>query len=146
MLIIRHIRHWYEPRLPHAVFLDGLYAGMVGKDDSLRLDAPHGNYTLKIQLGGRVPIGKNGRSIDVSVSTTKHIEVPANGNVEYAFRDRERMWNILFDIDLVMWVVSWFVPMPRIYKILSDAFFVMWLVRFVLIRKKYYKIETIQQH
>ena len=31
MLTIRHIRHWYEPRLPHAVFLDGLFAGMVGK-------------------------------------------------------------------------------------------------------------------
>ena len=139
MLIIRHIRHWYEPRIPHAVFLDGLYAGMLN-DDRLQLNAPRGKYELKVQFGGRVPIGKSGRSIDMSVSSTKSIEVPSTGDVEYVFHDRERLWNLLFDIDLIVWVVSWFVTMPPLYKILSDAFFAVWLVRLILIRKKYYKI------
>ena len=143
MLTIRHIRHWYEPRLPHAVFLDGLYAGML-KDDQLRLDAPRGNYDLKVQFGGRVPIGKSGKTIDVSVSSTKQIEVPYVGDVEYVFHDRERLWNIMFDIDLIAWVVSWFVTMPPLYKIISDAFFAVWLVRLVLIRKRYYKIRVTQ--
>ena len=141
MLTIRHIRHWYEPRLPHAVFLDGLYAGML-KDDQLQLNAPRGNYDLKVQFGGRVPIGKSGKTIDVSVSSTKQIEVPYVGDVEYVFHDRERLWNIMFDIDLIAWVVSWFVTMPPLYKIISDAFFAVWLVRLVLIRKRYYKITT----
>lgn len=141
MLTIRHIRHWYEPRLPHTVFLDGLFAGVVGKDDRLRLNAPRGNYELKVQFGGRVPIGKSGKSIDFSLSSTKQIEVPASGDVECLFHNRERLWNLLFDIDLIAWVVSWFVEMPPIYKIISDAFFLLWLVRLVLIRKKYYKIE-----
>lgn len=140
MLTIRHIRHWYEPRLPHAVFLDDLYAGML-KDDRLQLNAPRGNYDLKVQFGGRVPIGKSGKTIDVSVSSTKQIEVPYVGDVEYVFHDRERLWNILFDIDLIAWVVSWFVTMPPIYKIISDAFFAVWLVRLVLIRKRYYNIK-----
>lgn len=139
MLIIRHIRHWYEPRIPHMVFLDGLYAGML-KDDRLQLNAPRGKYELKVQFGGRVHIGKSGRSIDMSVSSTKPIEVPSTGDVEYVFHDRERLWNLLFDIDLIVWVVSWFVTMPPLYKILSDAFFAVWLVRLILIRKKYYKI------
>lgn len=141
MLTIRHIRHWYEPRLPHAVFLDGLYAGML-KDDQLQLNAPRGNYDLKVQFGGRVPIGKSGKTIDVSVSSTKQIEVPYVGDVEYVFHDRERLWNIMFDIDLIAWVVSWFVTMPPLYKIISDVFFAVWLVRLVLIRKRYYKITT----
>ncbi len=141
MLTIRHIRHWYEPRLPHAVFLDGLYAGML-KDDQLQLNAPRGNYDLKVQFGGRVPIGKRGKTIDISVSSTKQIEVPSIGDVECVFHDRERLWNILFDIDLIAWVVSWFVTMPPFYKIISDAFFAVWLVRLVLIRKRYYKITT----
>ncbi|MBP5328213.1 MAG: hypothetical protein J6Y98_09940 [Bacteroidales bacterium] len=141
MLTIRHIRHWYEPRLPHAVFIDGLYAGML-EDDKLRINAPHGSYALRVQFGGRIPIGKNGKSIDISLSSTKKIEVPATGDVECVFHDRERLWNILFDIDLILWVVSWFVTMPHIYKILSDAFFAVWLVRLVLIRKKYYKITV----
>ena len=140
MLTIRHQRHWYEPKLPHAVFLDGLYAGML-KDDLLQLDAPMGNYTLKVQFGGRVPIGKNGKSIDVSVSSTEHVEVARNGNTECVFHDRERLWNILFDLDLIAWVVSWFVAMPPLYKIVSDLFFAVWLVRLVLIRKRYYKIK-----
>ena len=141
MLTIRHIRHWYEPRLPHAVFLDGLYAGML-KDDQLQLNAPRGNYDLKVQFGGRVPIGKSGKTIDVSVSSTKQIEVPYVGDVEYVFHDRERLWNIMFDIDLIAWVVSWFVTMPPLYKIISDVFFAVWLVRLVLILKRYYKITT----
>ena len=141
MLTIRHIRHWYEPRLPHAVFLDGLFAGMVGKDDRLLLNAPRGSYDLRVQFGGRVPIGKSGKSIDISVSSTKQIEVPYIGDVEYVFHDRERLWNILFDIDLIAWVVSWFVTMPPVYKIISDAFFAVWLVHLVLIRKRYYNIK-----
>ncbi len=142
MLIIRHIRHWYEPRLPHAVFLDGLYAGML-KDDNLLLDVPRGIYDLKVQFGGRIPIGKSDKSIDISVSSTEQIKVPNAGDVECEFHDRERLWNVLFDIDLVAWVVSWFVTMPTLYKILSDAFFAVWLVRWVLIRKRYYKIKII---
>ena len=144
MLTIRHIRHWYEPRLPHAVFLDGLFAGMVGKDGRLQLDAPRDNYDLKVQFGGRVPIGKSGKSIDMLVSSTKQIEVPASGDVECVFHDRERLWNILFDIDLIAWIVSWFVQMPPIYKIISDAFFAIWLIRLIVIRKRYYIIETEQ--
>ena len=140
MLTIRHIRHWYEPRLPHVVFLDGLYAGMVGQDDCLLLDARRGTYDLKVQFGGCVPIGKSGKSIDMSVSSTKQIEISGSGDVEYVFHDRERIWNILFDIDIIVWVVSWFVQMPPVYKILSDAFFAVWLVRLVLIRKNYYII------
>ena len=26
MLTVRHIRHWYEPKLPHAVFINGFFA------------------------------------------------------------------------------------------------------------------------
>lgn len=142
MLTIRHIRHWYEPRLTHVVFLDGLYAGML-KDDRLLINAPRGNYDLKVQFGGRVPIGKNGKSIDISVSSTKQIEVSGIGDVEYVFHDRERIWNILFDIDLIVWVVSWFVTMPPLYKIISDIFFAVWIVRLIIIRKRYYKIQLV---
>ncbi len=142
MLTIRHIRHWYEPKLPHAVFIDSLYAGML-KDDKLQVEAPPGIYSLRVQFGGRVPVGKKGHSIDLSVSATKQVEVHRGSNTECTFRDRERLWNILFDIDLVAWVVSWFIDMPPLYKILSDAFFALWLIRLVLIRKRYYKITAI---
>ena len=29
MLTVRHIRHWYEPKLPHAVFINDLLRDLV---------------------------------------------------------------------------------------------------------------------
>ena len=139
ILTIRHKRHWFEPKLPPTVFLNGFYVGML-KDDQLRGEVPPGSYALRVQFGGQVPIGKKGKSIDLSVSSTEQVEVPQSGEVVCEFHDRERLWNILFDIDLILWIVSWFVTLPPLYKILSDVFFAIWLVRLVVIRKKYYKI------
>ena len=138
-LTIRYKRHWFEPKLPHSVFLNGYFVGMM-KDDQLRVQVPPGSYSLRVQFGGRVPIGKKGKSIDLSLSSTEQVEVPQTGEVVCEFHDREWLWNILFDIDLVLWVVSWFVQMPPLYTILSDAFFVIWIVRLILIRKRYYKM------
>ena len=125
------------------MLVDGRYVGMVGRDGDLRLQAPPGSYMLKVQFGGPVPIGRKGRSIDLSLSASKLVEVPPAGDVTYEFSDREWLWNILFDADLVAWVVSWFVQMPPVYKIVSNAFFAVWLVRLVLIRKKYYRIVKV---
>ena len=141
MLTIQHTRHWYEPRLPHLVFLDGHYAGAL-QDDELHLAAPAGLYQLRVQFGGRISIGKSGHSIDLSLSSTLQLE--ARRDTIVTFHDRERLWNVLFDIDLVLWVASLFLAMPPLYKVLSDTFFVVWLVRLVLIRKRYYKISVVQ--
>ena len=140
MLIIRHIRHWYEPKLPHSFFINGLYVGMM-KDQDMRIEIPAGKYSLKVQFGGLIPLGKSGKSIDLSVSSTTQVEVQQEADTLCEFHDRERLWNILFDIDLILWVVSWFVTMPPLYKILSDTFFVVWLVRLIMIRKKHYKFK-----
>lgn len=141
MLTIHHKRYKFEPDLPHSVFVDGLYAGML-KNGRLCLDAPRGSYSIRVQFGGRIPIGKSGKSIDMSLSSTEQVEVPRDGNVTCEFRDRERLWNILFDIDLIAWIVSLFVTLPPLYKIVSDSFFAVWLIRLVLIRKRYYKITV----
>lgn len=139
MLTIRHIRHWYEPKVPHMVFLDGLYAGTL-QNNNLQIDAPKGSYALRVQFGGRVPIGKKGKSIDLSLSSTKQVDVTQTGDVLCEFHDRERLWNLLFDIDLIAWIVSMFVDMPPAYKIISDTFFALWIIRLIIIRKKYYRI------
>ena len=38
-LTIRQKRHWFEPKLPHSVFLNGYFVGML-KDDQLRGEVP----------------------------------------------------------------------------------------------------------
>ena len=84
-------------------------------------------------------MGKRGKSIELSVSTNcDNVEVKKQRT--FLFHDRERLWNLLFDIDLIVWLVSLFIPLTRLYRILSDSFFVIWLVRLLIIRKRYYRI------
>lgn len=150
MLTLRHQRRFYQPRLPHFIFVDGLYAGTM-HGDSIDIPIPSGLHQLRVQCGGRIPLGKSGRSIDLSVSGTHTIDTPrvrrhrTVGDEPFVivdFHDRERLWNILFDIDLIAWIVSLFVTFPPIYRILSDAFFVLWIIRLIIIRKRYYHFKT----
>ncbi len=153
MLILCHQRRFYQPRLPHFVFVDGLYAGTM-QGDQLDILVPPGQHRLRVQCGGRIPLGKSGRSLDLSVSGTHLIDIPqaprhSAGDepvVVVNFHDRERLWNVLFDIDLIAWAVSLFVTFPPLYRIISDAFFVLWLIRLILIRKRYYRFTTRQNN
>lgn len=142
MLTVRHNRKKYEMRLPHLVFLDDQpVAAMQG--DELRIQLPTGSYRLRVQFGGQVPLGKSGRRIDLSLSSTAEVTLSHRGDTVVEFHDRERLWNIIFDLDLVLWIVSLFVTLPPLYKILSDAFFAVWLARLILIRKRYYKLTVL---
>ena len=136
-LTLRHQRRFYEPRLPHLIFIDDLYAGTMQGETQIQM--PAGHYKMRVQFGGKIPLGKSGKSIDLSVSSTcDNVEV--RQHTTFLFHDRERLWNLLFDIDLIVWVVSLFIPLTRLYRILSDSFFVIWLVRLLIIRKRYYRI------
>ena len=61
MLIVRHIRHWYEPKLPHAVFLNDYFVGMM-KDNDACIEVPSGTYSLRVQFGGPLRLGKAARA------------------------------------------------------------------------------------
>lgn len=138
-LTLVHKRRFYEARLPHLVFIDDLYAGTM-RDDTYQLQLPAGRYKVRIQFGGRIPLGRSRHSIDLSVSSTiPDAEIRQASTL--TFHDRERLWNLLFDVDLILWLVSLFIPLPRLYKLLSDLFFVVWLVRLLIIRKQYYKVK-----
>lgn len=139
-LTFRHRRRFYEMRLPHLLFVDGLYAGMM-QGDELSMPVPPGRYRLRVQFGGRLPLGRSGRSVDLSVSSEQE-GVEVQGNTVVEFHDRERLWNVLFDVDLAVWIVSFFVTLPTVYKIVSDVFFAVWLVRLLIIRKRYYKLNV----
>lgn len=140
-LTLVHKRRFYEARLPHLLFIDGLYAGTM-RADTYQLQLPSGCYQVRVQFGERIPLGRSGRSIDLSVSST-YPKVEVHRSATLTFHDRERIWNLLFDVDLILWLVSLFLPLPRLYKILSDLFFVVWLVRLILIRKHYYKVTVV---
>lgn len=141
-LIIRYGGKGLMARLPRQVRLNGQLVGILQKQEAI-INLPAGKYSLSIAFGGPIRLPRTGKLIDLSVSTEEAVSVTDDAAVTLTFSDRERIWNILFDIDLVLWIAEFFFTLPspwnHIYSILSNAFFVVWLLRILLIHKRYYK-------
>lgn len=108
------------------------------KGDDVDIDIPEGRYDIEVRVifNPRKPglyLGGN-RTILLSEYEIKDLTIT----------DKERRWNILFDIDLVLWVAEFFITLPSpwhaIYLILSNGFFIIWLLRLWIIRKEYFKL------
>ena len=138
MLVIHRKHRKFEPLLPLVIAVNDQIVSVM-KGNMQAIEAPHGSYSVRVQLGGRIPIGRKGRSLDLSLSGTTQVELQHAKDTHLWVYDRERVWNMLFDIDLIVWIVSLFVVMPPLYKWISDLFFVVWIVRLILIRKRYFK-------
>lgn len=121
--------------LPLWVFINGQPVGLM-RGESVTMELPEGSYNISVKL--LFQVWKYRFGIEGSRIVTTSDEVPVNVKIT----DRERVWNILFDIDLAVWLASFFFTLPGpwnwIYHILSDGFFVVWIIRLVIIRKRYY--------
>lgn len=124
--------------LPLWVFINGQPVGMM-RSESVSIQMPEGTFKLSVKLifqiwRWRFEIGGEDM-ITTSEATPTSIEIT----------DRERLWNILFDLDLVIWLASLFFTLPHawniVYHVLSDGFFVVWIIRIMLIRKRYFHLE-----
>jgi hypothetical protein len=82
----------------------------------------------------------------VSLSACAQLEINEHETLTLIFRDRERWWDLLFTIDLIFYLFSFFVtissPWNIVYHVLSDGFFLVWLVRLWRIRRNYFKIDV----
>lgn len=159
-MAIIHIRYKggrFSAKLPRLVLLNGQPIGLM-QTGNADVKVPEGNYMLTVQFGGRMTLYPRtaktavGRWLqkkhwqpDMSVGSTTPLHVNAGQELTVSYMDRERIWNILFDIDLVLWLAEFFITLPDpwhlVYKILSDGFFLIWMVRMYLIRKTYYRME-----
>lgn len=129
-------------KIPHKILINNILIGII-RSKSVRILLPEGRFSVTIQ--SMVPI----------LSATKTIELGENETLQLSFRDRERIWDVLFCIDLVLWLVKIFldafdfwtiysIPVywSTVYEIFTNGYFVVWLIYEWLIRKKYFKIET----
>lgn len=123
--------------LPLWVFINGQPLGLM-RGESVTIELPQGCYNVGVKLLFQLWKLKFGIGGSCIVTATE--EVPAIMEI----RDREKIWNILFDIDLVVWLASLFFNLPSpwniVYHILSDGFFILWIIRLILIRNRYYQL------
>ena len=119
-------------RMPHKIFLNNTFVGIMNIP-SVKIELPEGQYTLTIQHA--LPVLSVTQQVAVKNGTETHVD----------FYSRERWWDILFSIDLLLCVIKLFVTLPSpwgwIYEILTNGFFVAWLIYEWSIRKRYYKID-----
>ncbi|MCQ2344448.1 MAG: hypothetical protein MJ002_05945 [Paludibacteraceae bacterium] len=138
-LTILHNERFALP-MPYVVSINGRNVGIIRLRKFLIDNIPAGKYDVTIKCGvflkGRELMVSGSMSIDIGEGEAKEVE----------FSDRDRIWNVLFDIDLVLWVVEFFVVLPSpwhlVYKIVSNGFFIVWLLRMWIIRRRYFMLKV----
>ncbi len=117
--------------LPHYVLINGQLLGVMKR--KVKISVPSGHYHLTI------------RSMYWFIESTVEFDAQPGSTILFTFGDRERLWNWLFNLDLVLWVLKRFVHVPEpwgtVYEIVSNGFFAVWLLRVWIIRKRYFAIK-----
>ena len=118
--------------VPHYILINGQLLGiMKGKEAHISL--PSGRYVLTIR--SMYKFIESSATVDISEGETRHI----------TFTDRDKVWNCLFNADLILWIIKRIMHVPEpwgtVYEIVSNGFFVIWLLRIWIIRKHYFAIS-----
>lgn len=121
--------------IPHKVYLNGTFIGIL-KDKSVQLQGlPEGLYNLKI--GSMFPF----------LYAQKVITIQNQNNI-VSFKDKEQFWDILCVIDLILIVLQWFITLnptaTRWYNIFTNGYLILWIIYEWIIRKNYFIIKQIQ--
>ncbi len=145
LLVITHRQKERGMRIPYQVIVNGRLVGTMTTPQA-RLRIPAGYYTITIRAGGFIPIGKKGKTLDLTLSSTAPVQVAESGYTCLDFKNKERWWDIVFGIDLVLWFFSLFIHIPSpwniVYHAISDGFFVLWIIRLFVVRRRYFAMES----
>ena len=119
--------------LPHKILVNGKLLGIMNIPE-LKIQLPAGQYSIEIQ--SILPFINSMKFVKVSDETANILE----------FRDKEKWWDIIFTIDMILWVAKLFVhlqkPYSTIYELVSDLIFAIWLLHEWRIRNTYFDINV----
>lgn len=118
--------------IPHYLLVNGQLLGIM-KGPTSHVTLPPGRYQVTI------------RSMYKFIESTTTVEVVPGETKHLGFADRDRLWNWLFNIDLVLWLAKRILHVPEpwgtIYEVVSNGFFAIWLLRIWMVRKRYFDIR-----
>lgn len=122
--------------LPYWVYIDGHPVGIMKREANIQL--PNGTYSLGIWLVFRLWKWqfRLGREIRIMM---------LDEDLLVKFWHDEPIWDTIFNIDLVIWLVTCFIDIPSpwdiVYHVMSDGFFILWLIRLWKKRNEYLTIK-----
>ena len=135
--ITLHRRQMFKLSIPYWVFINEHPIGiMQGKEVSIEL--PLAQFDLSIKILFRL------FKWQFSIGGKRKVCLSEGEHLHLTITDKERWWNILFDFDIVLWLVRFFVDFPYpwniVYEVVSNGFFALWLARIWFIRNRYFQI------
>ena len=127
----------FKLSIPYWVFIDEHPIGiMQGKEVSIEL--PPAQFDLNIRILFRL------FKWQFSIGGERKICLSEGEHLHLTITDKERWWNILFDLDLILWLAKIFFELPHpwniVYEVVSNGFFALWLARIWFIRDRYFEI------
>lgn len=122
----------------YCLYIDGIIISILkGKTEKVYLTP--GNHTITIKV--IVPILK----WTITFVSTRTINVPPLGT-SICFGNKERIWNLLFDLDLLLCIIGFIVDIPSpwniVYEVMSNGFFIIWIIHLWHIKDNYFYIKT----
>lgn len=132
-----HRKQTFKLAIPYWVFINGKPVGiMQSKEVSIKI--PPGQYDLSI----RIILGLF--KWRFQIKGDRKVVLEERNHLDLLITNRERWWNILFDIDLVFWIAKLFFDLPypwdTVYEVVSNGFFILWAIRIWFIRNDYFMI------
>lgn len=137
-LITLHRKQRFKLSIPYWIFINGCPVGLM-RTPEVSVQLPGGEYTVEVKIMFKVFKWLFG------IGGSRAVTMKENDRLHLYITDRERWWNILFDIDLIVWLASFFFTLPHpwdiAYHIISDGFFALWLLHIYLRRKRYFILK-----
>ena len=122
-------------RIPLWVLIGGRPVGLM-RSKEVKIELPKGVYSLGVRFC--VPLGK----WQQGVQAEHKVVVDEGEHVVVEFTSRERLWNLLFDIDLLLWLLNFFITLPSpwstVYDVVSNGFFLLWAIHVWTIRNRFF--------
>lgn len=110
----------------------------VMQSREVSIQMPAGSYDVSVRIlfqifRWRFHIGGK-RTVQLAEGEHLHLRIV----------DKERWWNLLFDLDLVLWLAKLFFELPApwdvVYEAASNGFFALWIIRIWFIRNRYFQL------
>lgn len=133
LLLVPARRQWLY--LPHYLTFDGQLLGLIrDKHGRCQIIATPGTHVLTFS------------SVYTFLRTTEAVTLQPGTTTVLAYDDRNRVWNWLFNADLVFWLLKRFISFGTtwdlVYEVVSWSVFIAWLVSTWLIRNHYFKFRV----
>lgn len=128
--------------LPYFIDIDGRPVCLLRGGGEVHIKVLPGRYRLRVKTGFAF------KGHEAMISGERGVEVKRGSISLVEFTDHERVWNLLFDVDLLLWIAEFFFTLPApwhtVYEVVSNGFFAIWLVRLFIIRKRYFRLSELR--